>query len=258
MISSSLSPTVSGLIAILATVAAASAAEPERAATGIDLRHSRMIGMRLVTSPPAQLFELPANFRRRNLVSDAAASGQSLLDRDADGLTLAEESLVGTDRLLADSDGDGLLDGWEVHGVHGIDLRAMGASPLHKDIFIEMDYMRKLGNLDALRPTPATIARIEQAFERSPVRNPDGTTGIRIHLIEGEEVPFDEDLDIRAGEFRALKRANFDPLCAPVFHYMVWANGYGGGDSSGYSMTIPGSDFIVTLGHWPEPGGTEE
>jgi hypothetical protein len=31
---------------------------------------------------------------------------------------------------------------------------------------------------------------------------------------------------------------------------MIWANGYDGGTSSGYSLGIPGSDFVVTLGKW--------
>src|SRR4051812_41241630 len=55
-------------------------------------------------------------------------------DRDSDGLTDDEEAQLGTDPANPDTDGDALLDGWEVRGVNGIDLAAMGASPLHKDI----------------------------------------------------------------------------------------------------------------------------
>jgi hypothetical protein len=47
-----------------------------------------------------------------------------------------------------DADGDALLDEWELRGLDGdgegtvdFDLPAAGANPLHKDVFIEMDWM---------------------------------------------------------------------------------------------------------------------
>ncbi len=46
-------------------------------------------------------------------------------DRDSDGLTDTYEITIGTDPLISDSDGDGLLDGAEVH--------IYGTSPLEKD-----------------------------------------------------------------------------------------------------------------------------
>lgn len=69
-------------------------------------------------------------------------------------------------------------------------------------------------------------------------------------------MPFDADLNPVLGEFFALKADHFTPERAPVFHYMIWAHGYNGGTSSGRSMNIPHSDFIVTLGLWSSPGGT--
>ena len=39
---------------------------------------------------------------------------------------------------------------------------------------------------------------------------------------------------------------------------MIWANGYDGDLSSGYSFAVPSSDFIVTLGKWHDgDGGTD-
>ena len=50
--------------------------------------------------------------------------------------------------LPRDTDGDGLLDSWETSGldINGdgtidLDLPAMGANPLHKDLFVEVDLM---------------------------------------------------------------------------------------------------------------------
>ena len=77
-------------------------------------------------------------------------SATTIDDRDGDGLTNEVEKRLGTNPNNPDTDGDGLLDGWEVYGVNGIDLPGKGASPLHKDIFVEMDYY-------ASAPAPLTV-----------------------------------------------------------------------------------------------------
>ncbi|MFO1002331.1 MAG: hypothetical protein U0936_18545 [Planctomycetaceae bacterium] len=74
-----------------------------------------------------------ASWKSTRSTDTTEAAGAS--DADADGLTDAEEVILGTAKNNPDTDGDA-LDGWEVHGVNGIDLIAMGASPLRKDIFI--------------------------------------------------------------------------------------------------------------------------
>lgn len=191
---------------------------------------------------------------------EAATLSPGGVDFDQDGLTDAEEARIGTDPMNPDTDGDALLDGWEIQTVNGIDLRALGASPLRKDIFVEMDYMvRRAQNATVdLRPTEEEKRRIRASFAAAPVSNPDGTSGISIHLIDGNEVPHDADLNPIEVEFFAIKAAHFDRNRAPVFHYMIWADGYNGGSSSGRSMGIPSSDFVVTLGGWPTPGGTPD
>lgn len=199
-------------------------------------------------------FNLPAELSPRALSSDApdAAGGA---DRDGDGLTDAEEALLGTDPNNPDTDGDGLPDGWEVHGINGIDLRGMGASPLHKDIFVHMDYMERAGATNGLGPNSVVLAGIQSAFASAPAQNPDGRSGINIHLIMGKKVEYQDDLNPVVSALGKIKTDNFDPKRAPVFHYMVWANAYNGGTSSGYSISIPGSDFVVTLGRWNNGAG---
>jgi hypothetical protein len=194
-------------------------------------------------------FAVPADLPHRKLWSDAPAADASV-DSDDDGLPDDVEESLGTDPHNPDTDGDALLDGWEVYGVNGIDLHAKGASPLHKDIFIEMDYMGRDSARYGLAPNSDVLRRIEAIFAFAPISNPDGRTGIDIHLELGNEVPYDEDLDPSADEFAALKEMNFDAARAPVYHYMIWANGRDGDRSSGRSFAIPNSDFVVTLGLW--------
>jgi hypothetical protein len=202
-------------------------------------------------------FAVPADLAHMKLRSDAPAA-DAPSDSDDDGLTDDIEETLNTDPHNPDTDGDALLDGWEVHGVNGIDLQVKGASPLHKDIFIEMDYMRRDSARYGLAPNNNVLRRIEAIFAFAPISNPDGRTGIDIHLELGNEVPYDEDLNPSADEFSALKNMNFDAARAPVYHYMIWANGRDGGRSSGRSFAIPNSDFVVTVGVWNNgEGGTD-
>jgi hypothetical protein len=209
-------------------------------------------------------FALPQGFESRELSSVRAEgafelAGDQSDDQDLDDLTNQEEAALGTSPTLADTDGDGLLDGWEVHGVNGIDLHAMGASPKHKDIFVEMDFMVRANATNGLGPNANVLAGVRKAFAEAAVTNPDGTPGINIHLETGNQAPYDDDLHPYASEFFAIKSVHFDAARSPVFHYMIWANGYRQGSSSGVSMGIPHSDFIVTLGKWNNnAGGTDK
>ncbi|MFC0629382.1 hypothetical protein [Kribbella deserti] len=163
--------------------------------------------------------------------------------------------------LLADTDGDSLPDIWETNGYDAngdgtidVDLPAMGATPTKKDLFVEMDYMA--GRLTSI----AAMDRIVEVFATAPVSNPDGTTGIRLHLDAGpaggsaynlgggNEVPYDDDLQPVHTQTTAIRDANFAKSRRAVFYYMLWADSYNGGCSSGLEFGIPGDTFIVTVG----------
>jgi Bacterial TSP3 repeat/Peptidase M66 len=201
-----------------------------------------------------------------NTYSTTGIESGSSADSDGDGLSNSEEASLGTDPSNPDTDGDGLLDGWEVKGVNGIDLKKMGANPRHRDIFVEMDFMVRASATRGLAPSQTVISAITSAFAAAPVINHDGSSGISIHLELGNEVPWDDTLDPYIDEFQAIKDLNFDKIRLPVFHYMIWADGYtirSGGQtittSSGVSLGIPHSDFIVTLGKWGNStGGTDD
>ena len=89
-----------------------------------------------------------------------------------------------------DTDDDGLLDSWEKFGVDtdndgliDIDLLSLGANPFRKDVFVEADYLQAATHTHA--PTKDAIERIVTAFANAPVSNPDGTTGVQLHVDVG-------------------------------------------------------------------------
>lgn len=102
----------------------------------------------------------------------------------------------------SDTDGDGIIDEWERRGrdVNGdgvvdIDFPAMGADPRRKDIFVEVDWMLQDLNGDGdtadpgehtHKPLTAAIQSMVTAFANSPVRNPDGTRGVTVHVDTGQ------------------------------------------------------------------------
>lgn len=173
----------------------------------------------------------------------------------------------------ADTDGDALLDGWEYNGydadgdrIVDVDLPALGADPLRKDIFVEMDYMQA-SNI----PATADLDRIRAVFANSPdANNPNGQAGINIHLDAGNTrgatynlgggnlVPFDSNLSPYESEIVAIRNANFASARRKIFHYMIWAENYAGGTSSGISLGIPSDTFVVTLGGWTSHGTANE
>ncbi len=115
-----------------------------------------------------------------------------------------------------DTDGDGLCDSWETSGIastFGIPYTADPTSGLtsyyvlpstkvpgtetlqqtsykHKDIFVQVDAM------DGQGPSDAALKRVVDAFAASPNVNPDGSTGITLHIIKGNyNLPFVGSLD---------------------------------------------------------------
>ena len=181
-----------------------------------------------------------------------------------------------------DSDKDGLCDDWETNGlsmdVNGVpvylDLPGMGADPNHKDVFVQLD------TLPGGAISPAALNEVITAFANAPVGNPDGTTGINLHVDNG---PF-SSMDPRAGTawgdksraalitdaanlgnddaqgefswsiFQSEKDLHFPPERAAVFHYAISEpveilDNTGQPKASGISRAIPSSDFIVA---WPD------
>lgn len=93
-------------------------------------------------------------------------------DPDDDGLATGLERRLGTDPNDADTDGDGLPDGAEVFCREELP----GADPLHQDIYLEVDAA------EGQTISEDAIERAERAFASAPVENPDGESGIDLHV----------------------------------------------------------------------------
>jgi uncharacterized repeat protein (TIGR01451 family) len=146
-----------------------------------------------------------------------------------------------------DSDGDGLLDTWEINGIPGTDLNGTGVAlttdPLHKDLIWEIDWM---SNADA--PTAAQVQALKNAFAAAPVNaggieNPDGQLGITLWVDTGTlvdpttGVPVGDDLgggalaasplDVSGltANFYTIKAANFQAARRRTVRYALMAPG---------------------------------
>jgi len=174
-------------------------------------------------------------------------------DADGDGLCDAAEAAYGTNPNNFDTDGDAISDLHEVLGAEGLDLKYYGASPTHHDIFIYMNYYSA--------PMPGALTKAMQAFSTSPVTNPDGTTGINLHIIDGGPIAqADQVSDLQIGDWSqvdTIKAKYYPSRWAKYSHYMLIGYQYNGGSSSGVSRGIPAHDFLVTLGLWFPTYGTE-
>ncbi len=96
-----------------------------------------------------------------------------------------------TTPLCNDSDADGLLDSWEVlgfdadnNGTIDVNLPTMGANPLRKDLFLEIDCLFATGSHSHC-PLLGAIQTVVQSFANAPNANVDGTTGIQLHIDIG-------------------------------------------------------------------------
>ena len=108
---------------------------------------------------------------------------------EADYLTGAEQGVGGrrvefgcivVESDIADADDDGIPDVWEESGFAELDLPAMGVTPNHKDILLEMDW------LPGREPTQAAVRAVKEAFAAAPLDNPDNDEGIRLHVDTGD------------------------------------------------------------------------
>ncbi len=116
-------------------------------------------------------------------VAIAAHAGD---DRDGDGLTDAAERERGSDPLDRDTDDDGLLDGWEVHGLpRGVAGGDGALSPTRRDIVLVVSRYEQIDEAAARR----AVEKIKQVYAAMPTPNPDGSHGISVHVRFTPPVP---------------------------------------------------------------------
>ena len=193
--------------------------------------------------------------------------------------------------IAEDSDGDGLSDLWETEGIDvdhdgavdlRLDLPPYSADPAHKDLYVETDWMEcglapstcSPGHRASHGPTAGVVEATTAAFAGAPLTNPDGTTGVRLHLTVDQAVPeiltisfstaagaYDDYDDIKLGPpgpcngafGTNVERASVDcedVLAAKslVYRYALWGHSYSQYLTSSGIAEFGGNDFIVTLG----------
>ncbi|MFQ6061031.1 MAG: hypothetical protein ACE5KV_07050, partial [Thermoplasmata archaeon] len=161
-----------------------------------------------------------------------------------DGTTYGSKPIVETIEpcraVEEDTDGDGLLDSWESSGIDSdgdgtidLDLPSLGADPLHKDFFVEVDAMTGRA--------PANLMPVVDAFAAVPhslVNNPDGKDGISLHLELDESNITLQDFPNKWDDFDPVKDAHFGSVAqradpnwdhirmakAKVYRYALFAN----------------------------------
>jgi hypothetical protein len=174
-----------------------------------------------------------------------------------------------------DIDGDGIPNTKEVNGVDinndghiDLNLTALGASPLHKDIFLEIDYMQHH------RPNQTGIDNVVRAFDNAPVCNPDGVAGISLHVRVDDEIPHNNLIQIDcSGEgawpgFISLKKAffgtasdrhdlnaaNIIAAMNTLYHYAIFIHqfttNFGGASGQSGCSDPQHMNLIVSLGGW--------
>lgn len=169
-----------------------------------------------------------------------------------------------------DIDSDGIPDDWEVNGVPYInptgsparfvlDTNGDGISDAdcrHKDLFVEIDA------LDGHMISAGAMDLVSEAFRNAPLSNPDGKTGITLHLQVSDTsipvgLPWNSDTTGWPNEFDIIKAVYFgsggaahpaSKAKARVFRYCIIADQIdrrivGRGE-------LPGNDFFLTLGEY--------
>ena len=202
-------------------------------------------------------------------VSDFETVQDCSADSDGDGLSDCSETndghfvsatSTGTDPLNPDTDGDGIADGEEVLGTEtGIDLMALGAHPLRRDLLVEIDWFDSDYDCGphSQRPVQASIDRLVSMFAAAPTPNADGSTGIHVivdfgqgglftggNRIDGYDAILPGFID---DTFHEIKQANFDPARLGYFRYVMMPHRYNGGSMSSGASEVVGDDAIVSL-----------
>lgn len=171
---------------------------------------------------------------------------------DGDGVGPVVERLVGTDPGDPDTDDDGIPD--------GVELEREGANPLQRDVFVEVD---RTAGTDGWLPDDQRT-RLVEAFASAPIPNPNGQSGVRLHIVEDDVIETTAN-GSDAATFRRFERSNRDAGPYAVYAVLVgdlagkqtrgqaygWLGGFAvdANRTSPPSRYEPGSVFMHELGH---------
>lgn len=167
-------------------------------------------------------------------------------DSDADGLSNEEEDRLGTDPASADTDQDGLIDGWEVGAFRDMDFKALGCNPRRMDLIC---YVARFDDVDEAHFKRET-ARVVDTYAKLDAPNHDGSKGWGLHLIYLNPITGDDK--------KAPWYANRDKFLPAkhrgIAHFMQVSQGGGGqadqlGDGGGCGSNALWAVFLHEFGH---------
>lgn len=121
-------------------------------------------------------------------------------DEDGDGLYNSREVELGTDPNDIDTDKDGLSDYLEVEILASYD-----ANPLRRDVFVEIDRMEGVWGLSSIQEW-----RLKNAFQNAPLKNPDGSWGVDLHLYYDDVITPGAYIGYRSSDYRTYERRYHD------------------------------------------------
>ncbi len=202
--------------------------------------------------------------------SKPAGSTISLTLRNLDGQSSAAFNYrLPANANTVDSDGDSLLDTWEMNGYDAnadgtidIDLAALGANRFRRDLLLELDIMNGLTNppIPTGGGTSGTLDMARAMFAAAPVINLGPDKGINLIIDSSGSMAFSQVVDFNVADnpmlgvanFTTVKTANFNnAIRGGIYHYGVWVNARANGSSGisdvNFATGNGGDDFIVSF-----------
>lgn len=158
-------------------------------------------------------------------------------DSDADGLSNDDELARQTDPHNPDTDGDGLLDGWEVNGFRGLDLPKLGCDPKRTDVVCLIS-----------RFSDVPEAKVKSELERA--QKTYAGLGWGLHIVYLEPISGD---DMKRPWWENRDR-NLPSEWRGVAHWMQVTQGGGGqadqmGDGGSCGLNALWAVFLHEFGH---------
>lgn len=187
------------------------------------------------------------------MTGDEASVSTSVIPSDPSSVACLSWGAILFSTTVQDTDGDGLLDVWELQGLKDptsgallVDLPSMGANSNAKDVFIELDYMQTGGYATTLqgavashthKPTQVALDMVGDAFKAQ---------GINVH--------FDIGGNYQTAWVSGCPAPSGSTLCDP--YIIPAASSGGGGEALGEYCASDGSPCVPGATQFPDYPGT--